>query len=291
MRENAGEMRQLQPSASGEAPHARPLVPADWGSWIRLLGWMLLPGLFLGIIGPFGSFGAPLAQRLIYWIPTMAAGALVGWVLSAWLERQPWAQGKPILQAVLLALMITVFMIGIVWGWAWVAFQRDVVPVSLTLVLYVLVVSAAMAFLGSLVERFRTAEPSAPAPAPAVAVGPAPELLQEGRPAVLGSRPALANRLKPGLRQAQILALEAEDHYVRVHTDQGSDLILIRLTDAIAEMAPVAGARTHRSWWVARAAVMSVRRDNGRMTLLLTHGAEAPVSRSAAQELSALGWT
>jgi DNA-binding LytR/AlgR family response regulator len=92
------------------------------------------------------------------------------------------------------------------------------------------------------------------------------------------------------LRNAAILALEAEDHYVRVHTPQGSELILIRLADAIAEMGQVDGARTHRSWWVARAAVTAARKAEGRATLTLSNGAEAPVSRNALSELTAKGW-
>ena len=89
---------------------------------------------------------------------------------------------------------------------------------------------------------------------------------------------------------ATILALEAEDHYVRIHTDQGSQLILMRIADAIAEMGSVEGARTHRSWWVARAAVKQSRRADGRATLILSNGVEAPVSRNAAGELLEKGW-
>jgi DNA-binding LytR/AlgR family response regulator len=84
--------------------------------------------------------------------------------------------------------------------------------------------------------------------------------------------------------------LQAEDHYVRVHTTAGSDLILIRLSDAAAEMAPVTGARTHRSWWVNRSAVETVSRRNGNVVLVLNNGLEVPVGRSYASELREAGW-
>ena len=84
--------------------------------------------------------------------------------------------------------------------------------------------------------------------------------------------------------------MEAEDHYLRVHTGKGSDLILLRLADAIGELGAIDGAQTHRSWWVARAAVLSVRRHDGRATLTLKGGLEAPVSRTQAAALRQRGW-
>ena len=42
-----------------------------------------------------------------------------------------------------------------------------------------------------------------------------------------------------------------EDHYVRVFTDAGESLILLRLSDAMAEVRDVPGLQIHRSHWVA----------------------------------------
>ena len=84
--------------------------------------------------------------------------------------------------------------------------------------------------------------------------------------------------------------MEAEDHYLRLHTSRGSDLILMRLADAVAELEGIEGAQTHRSWWVAKAAVVDARRGDGRAVLTLTNGVEAPVSRSYAGALRAAGW-
>ncbi len=84
--------------------------------------------------------------------------------------------------------------------------------------------------------------------------------------------------------------MEAEDHYLRVRTSGGDELILLRLSDAIAELEGVEGARTHRSWWVARAAVAGVRRGDGRAVITLPDGTEVPVSRSYAKVLRDAGW-
>src|SRR5690606_13712732 len=97
-------------------------------------------------------------------------------------------------------------------------------------------------------------------------------------------------RLPLRLRGATLLAVEAEDHYLRLHTDRGSDLILMRLGDAVAELDGLEGARTPRSWWVARGAVDGVARGERRAALTLEGGLEVPVSRTAARELRAKGW-
>jgi DNA-binding LytR/AlgR family response regulator len=97
-------------------------------------------------------------------------------------------------------------------------------------------------------------------------------------------------RLPMRLRHARLIALEAEDHYLRVHTDAGSELILMRLGDAVAELDGLEGSRTHRSWWVARAAVTDVVVTAGRVSLTLHGGLSAPVSRSSKAALAQAGW-
>ena len=90
--------------------------------------------------------------------------------------------------------------------------------------------------------------------------------------------------------QKPVLALEAEDHYVRVHTPSGSELVLLRLADAAREMGNTPGARTHRSWWVARSAVKTVNRASGKTSLTLLNDIEVPVSRGYLAELREAGW-
>jgi DNA-binding LytR/AlgR family response regulator len=87
-----------------------------------------------------------------------------------------------------------------------------------------------------------------------------------------------------------LYAVSSEDHYLRLHTSKGSDLILMRLSDAIIELEGLEGAQTHRSWWVAKEAVESTRRDGDKVVLLLKGGAEAPVSRPNMRPLREAGW-
>lgn len=88
----------------------------------------------------------------------------------------------------------------------------------------------------------------------------------------------------------ELMALEAEDHYLRVHTALGSELILARLLDAVAQLDGYDGLQVHRSWWVAADAVAGVIVQNGRLALRLHNGLTAPVSRTYRDAVRARRW-
>jgi DNA-binding LytR/AlgR family response regulator len=89
----------------------------------------------------------------------------------------------------------------------------------------------------------------------------------------------LVSRLPVALRR-DIIALEAEDHYVRVHTLHGSALVLMRLTDAVAAIDPRLGVRVHRSWWVAKDGVRGLERTSDRAIVRLVDDRAVPISRT-----------
>ena len=116
-----------------------------------------------------------------------------------------------------------------------------------------------------------------PAPGPADARPNAP-------PATFPS--ALLGRLPPGIGR-DILALETEDHYLRVHTAGGSALILMRMVDAVAALDPRLGAQVHRRWWVAEAAVVRIQAEGHRLSLRLNDDSLVPVGRTFAAAVKA----
>lgn len=109
------------------------------------------------------------------------------------------------------------------------------------------------------------------------AAPPSPQPTQIVTPA-LAALPPLARRL-PFALQGPILCLEMEDHYVRVHTTRGSSLLLMRLSDAVAELAPSSGLQVHRSWWIATEALAELEKSSRSMRAHLTNGVIVPVSR------------
>lgn len=212
---------------------------------------------------------------VVQWVVDSAVGASVGlavarwWVPRRWFNEMPWAAALAIALSVTLPVAVAVV--------SWIVLLRHK-PLTADLVIGVLPsvfgTALVMTALSFLVRRPPTQTHAAPSNADG-SVAPPPKFLA---------------RLPEKLRGAEIFAVEAEDHYLRLHTSLGQDLILLRLADAIAELEGLEGAQTHRSWWVAKAAVASVERGDGRAMLTLTDGAEVPVSRGFARQLREAGW-
>ncbi len=230
-------------------------------------------GLVLALTGAFNSGGAPLWLRLAYWIPLMIAGGLWGHAASWLLDRFIALDERPWLTVALLSLLITGPFVVTVWGVTGMIFTGR--PYALSVLPYfigpVMVVTVTLSAINVFLERARPVQTHA----------------HSGSGATVARFP---DRLPPKLRGAEIRAVQAEDHYLRIHTDRGSDLILMRLSDALDELDGLEGAQTHRSWWVARSAVREVTRGDGRATLALEGGLTAPVSRRYARALREAGW-
>ena len=101
--------------------------------------------------------------------------------------------------------------------------------------------------------------------------------------------PPLLERL-PASRRGRLLHLQMRDHYVEIHTDRGSELVLMRFGDALKELGRTEGMQVHRSHWIARAAVKKIVRRTGRTVAFLENGTEVPVSRRYARALRDTNW-
>ncbi len=91
-------------------------------------------------------------------------------------------------------------------------------------------------------------------------------------------------------RVDDVMALQAEEHYVRVYTTSGSELVHYRFRDAVTEMPVELGTRVHRSWWVAERAIRSAKRGSRRWQLDLVNDVAVPVSDSYVKSVRELGW-
>lgn len=111
------------------------------------------------------------------------------------------------------------------------------------------------------------------APEPSTATAPT---ITDAPPAQ--RRPAFLSRSRLPT-DSVILAITAEEHYIRVHSDRGTDLVRGRFSEALAELAGEArGMQVHRSWWLRLDAVAKVT-EKGRSIELVTHdGTVVPVS-------------
>lgn len=92
------------------------------------------------------------------------------------------------------------------------------------------------------------------------------------------SAPRLLSRLPDRLRMAQIISMSMQDHYVEINTTLGSEMLLMRLSDAIDLLDGMSGAQTHRSHWVARDHAQHLTKVARRHELTLSDGRKLPVS-------------
>ena len=90
-------------------------------------------------------------------------------------------------------------------------------------------------------------------------------------------------------KRGALVAMSSEDHYTRIRTTRGEELVLIRLADAIREAEPVKGLQVHRSHWVALDHIAAARRDGDRAILRLSIGSDIPVSRANVARLREAG--
>jgi hypothetical protein len=225
-------------------------------------------GLILGVIGPFGSYlNAALPVRIAYWVVCLWSGWLTFGVslpiLMRWARarRLPWllwappAAGLLAIPPTVVSRQLAVAMWPVVGRVSWLEWYAQC-----------LVISALATFVTLLAVRPR-----------GVVAGPPP----------LSADPR--DRL-PARLGRNVLCLRMEDHYVRMHTPLGSALVLMSLSQAIAGMRDIEGMQTHRSWWVARTAIVGVIEDGRKLRLQLAGGLEAPVSRARVGLLRERGW-
>ena len=231
-------------------------------------------GALMAHVGAFHTDQVPASVRFPYFIGLNLAGGLFTAAVATALQGRAWFATKPLAQVTTQAAAVTLLLTPLVWIAAAWLLEGDPSPLRmLDLATQVAPAAALFAPLTLLV------------PPPAAVLPP-----RAATPPGAATLSPLQAALPAGMRTATIHAVEGHDHYLRVYTDRGTALVSLRLSDAVASLAAADGARTHRSWWVAREAVQGVKRGRGRAVLSLCNGLNVPVSRTYAPALRAAGW-
>lgn len=211
----------------------------------------------LCLIGPFGTLSSlTLLPRAAYWTGLTVSGYVIGYLIGYAVLR-PDRSGVAHWARILVAGGLTgLAMTAVVSVVNWPVFGT--VPfvgqaralVGPTLVISVIV----MAVIDLFSRHLSPARANVPQTVP------------------------LLDRV-PFDKRGPLIAISVEDHYVRVRTTKGEEMMLMRLADAIREVGPTKGAQVHRSHWAAFDQVASVTRDGDRAVLHMTAGGDIPVSR------------
>jgi hypothetical protein len=258
-------------------------TPREWATDLAI---MTVVGVFMGVIGPFGSFnGGPVELRIAYWVANMWIGFLA---LSTFVRLSARAAIRfdlPIWFVIAMGVAVGALPLAIGLRFFSAAFwppNHGRLTPLFTQYAQTLAMSEPVSFgYYFLLDRGWR---GAARPGRAGAHGRIPDQ----RPAAAAGGGFL-DRLPPRLGR-ELLCLQMEDHYVRAHTARGSDLILTPLKDAIAELGATDGLQVHRSWWVAKGAVAEPVASGRNLSLRLSNGLEVPVSRASVAKLRAAGW-
>lgn len=217
------------------------------------------------VAGPFGTFQTMgIGLRLLYWGSVITTGLAIGAVINAMFLTvcQDW---HPLWIDLKASLVITTLLAPLIFvlraGLDPMLTRADLAPGSIWVNTALFV--APIFFLRRQIAAIY--DPDEP------------------------TRARLTRRLPTPLQDASVLRLSGRDHTVEVVTDAGSATLRLRLKDAIDEMEPVEGLCTHRSHWVARAAITGHVIESGKLCLTLANGETVPVSRKYRPRLEALG--
>jgi len=232
----------------------------------RLAGAATLFALFLAAIGAHDTDAAHWPQRIRYWLLMAGMSALVLAASNLWFRRR-WPSGSALFRGV--AVLAFLWLPLILFAMFLCIFLFGGSPSFARLLALIAPMGSVVAGLQLLLSP--TFASKVVAAEPQISVAEPTERLLDRTP--------LPHR------HARLLAVEAEDHYVRIHTESGSTLLRMRFRDAIAMLPPDSGVRTHRSWWVMRDAVRQVRRNRKGAVVTLLDGRQVPVSRTASRAL------
>lgn len=244
----------------------------DWKAVGRSIAIYAGFGVFLAVLKPFGSVsGAPFPVAVLYWAGLIVWGGMSGEVFGWLIQRR--SPGLPVWAfVIILSIAQTVVILPAVALAQWLMGDPITADAWAMMTFFVWLLSASGTALRLLIIHALGKKTEAPIAGAAA------------KPS------AFLDRLPVRLRAADLWAVESEDHYLRVHTSAGSELILMRLADAVRELSCLEGLQTHRSWWVAKQGLADVVKGDGKLALKLKSGAEAPVSRTYLKTVKDAGW-
>lgn len=251
------------------------------GWLLRLTGRAGLAMLFaaiLAFLGPFGTYRFDSIGRLGYWTLQMVAWLALS-LSTAWFFGQlPGTRSRGPAQRRIIATIAASLPMIAVTGLAnnrmngWQPSPEEVVELFLS----ILLIGGAYTYLSDWVAGgLGEAQAVRPPRLADADIEPAPAIEYLSTEAI---DTVLIDRLPAHIRD-EILCLEGEDHYVRVHSRHGSAMVLMRFSDALRGISHIPGLQVHRSWWVAADAVRDMRRTGRTAQLILSNGASIPVSQ------------
>jgi len=237
-------------------------IAINWPEFVRALTMLTIVSAFLAFLNPYGAVHSDsLVANFMYWFTLILLGGVFS-ELAMWCYRRL-VQTQHIAALIIIASIgATIGVVGSIYLLETVFYNGIPLEFLPRLAFMVFVISLGITLISFLVRKaFADNDPAANA-------------------SKSSTDATFMQRLPVKYRTSTLYAISSEDHYLRVYTSLGEELILMRLADAILELGGDKGLQVHRSWWIAHDAVSDERKDSGRSFLITPSGTEVPVSRS-----------
>lgn len=229
----------------------------SWQIALVILGF----GLVFSILGVYDTYGLPFYMRATFWTTTMATGIIASILVTPFLVNRA-LKGHhfvlhifvgAVLASIPVTLVLTIFNPTFNFN---SSLKTWAIQFGYVLIISLVVGAANYPFMKK--------------------IGAIGENRDLGEVQVAG----FLQRLPRKFHSAALYGFSAEDHYLRVYTDRGEELVLLRFADALRELSNANGLQVHRSWWVMKDSVTDVRTEAGKKVLILKSDVSAPVSRT-----------
>lgn len=231
------------------------------------LAWLAISAIF-ALTGPFGTYVPfDFSERLVFWSTVAAASVAWGTALRVFLMNRfrhlGYWRGVAIASTVSgCVLAVPIYHLILMRGGDGSVQFRPAMELAFTIFVGGVAIGWLRHFMGA---------------------GEGAEGAEETR-----QNPRLLDRIEP-TKRGDLIRMSARDHYLEVVTHMGKVELLMRFSDALAELDGIDGLQVHRSHWVAAGAVSGAEKQGDKLMLVTTDGARVPVSRKHRPDVLARG--
>ena len=213
--------------------------------------------LLATLAGPFGTEELTISARLMFWAGVPGFAFLFWELWFALGRRRTWSWKETLSRGLLPMTILVLAMIDLMWRALWEDNLPDHAAVWWRVAAVSLVLILPIILFG---RRASPPEPMARFPGTAIDL-------------------------------TAIVAIAAEDHFVRLYLADGTDwLIYGRFADALSHMSRVCGEQINRGIWVADMYRRGAKYENRRWQISVRGSRWLPVSRSRVAHLRDKGW-
>ena len=245
---------------------------------------VVIVGVFIGFLRPFGMDSLPFHLTILYWVLVCFAGYLLYRPFIEFGERflAKYCSSRIVRTAISVVVASAVFSLIVpMITWGIFSYETDYRTQYFSIFAKALVIGSALTLVGYVQEYVKMQQDRL-----AENERKTEEIHEE-----IAQQEAIEQQafidLLPIEKRGKLVCLEMSDHYVKVHTDKGHHMLLMRFKDALDRLQNVDGIQTHRSWWVATNQITATTKEGRKQMLVMSNQIKVPVSRTYADAVKA----